>query len=156
MPAANSVASKGRIRIEALLRQSRSLAARFALKLGCTVTITSVLATPKNPNAEHLFSTTYNRLPKRVLVTVQKPGFQAAFGSQTPVGSFVPFARSCVSRNLCRVPRLTLIASAISRMDLPERWRLSARSRLKSSLRRPSCSPFRLAVVVRIAICTTA
>jgi len=32
------VASEGRTRIEALLRQSRSLAARFALKLGSTVT----------------------------------------------------------------------------------------------------------------------
>jgi hypothetical protein len=77
MPAANSVASKGRIRIEALLRQSRSLAARFALKLGCTVTITSVLATPKISDTEHPFSTTYGTPPKMVLVTVRNPAFHA-------------------------------------------------------------------------------
>jgi hypothetical protein len=76
MPTASSGASKGRTRIAALLRQSRSLAARFALKLGSTVTMTSVLATPKNLNPEHLFSTTYNRLTKRVLVTVQNRAFR--------------------------------------------------------------------------------
>jgi hypothetical protein len=82
MPAATSGASKGRIRIAALLRQSRSLAARFALKLGPTVTMTSVLATPKSGNPPLLFSITYRTPPKWVLVTGRNPHFTQLSGAE--------------------------------------------------------------------------
>src|ERR1035438_2238048 len=89
MPAASSgacrgcpVASKGRTRIEALLRQSRSLAARFALKLGSTVTMTSVLATPKSGHPPLLFSITYRTPQQRVLVTVRNPHFMQLWGAE--------------------------------------------------------------------------
>jgi hypothetical protein len=64
---------KAALCIEALLRQSRSLAARFALKLGSTVTMTSVLATPRSSNPPLLFSITYRTPPNWVLVTGQNP-----------------------------------------------------------------------------------
>src|ERR1035438_3142408 len=109
--------------------------------------MTSVLVIPKISDPRHPFSTTYGTPPKRVSVTVRNPAFHAAFGSRADLGGPGPLAPFCPSRNRCIVPRLICSASAISRMDLPSRWRFSALSRSKSSLRRPSCLPGCLAFV---------